>query len=63
MSCTAIHSLGIFNSYSTDLEEKLNFLDNLKSFKEVLQDRGLSAAGRILIFKSLAYQKCFMPVP
>ena len=34
INCNAIHSLGIFNSYDTDLEDKLNFLDNLKSIKE-----------------------------
>ena len=52
--------MGIFNSYDTDLEEKLNFLDNLKRIKEVLnrwQHRGLSLADRILIFKSLALSK------
>ena len=47
---------GYSNSYDTDLEEKLNFLDKLKNIKEILnlwQHRGLSLAGRILIFKSL----------
>ena len=56
INCNAIHTLGIFNSYDTDLEDKLNFLDNLKSIKEVLnlwKHRGLSLAGRILIFISL----------
>ena len=33
INCNAICSLGIFNSYNTDLEEKLNFLDNLKVVK------------------------------
>ena len=40
--------------------EKLNFLDNLKCLKEVLnlwEYRGLSLAGRILVFKSLAISK------
>ena len=57
INCNAIHSLGIFNSYDTDLEEKLNFLDYLKSIKDILnllKHRGLSLAGRILIFKSLS---------
>ena len=36
LNCNAIHTLGIFNSYNTDLVEKLNFLDNLKCLKEVL---------------------------
>ena len=56
INCNAIRFLGIFNSYDTD-REKLNFLDNLKSIKEILniwKHRGLSLAGRILIFKSLA---------
>ena len=60
INCNAICSLGIFNSYDTDLEEKLNFLDNLKIIKEILniwKHRGLSLAGRILIFKSLALSK------
>ena len=54
--------MGIFNSYDTNLEEKLNFLDNLKSIKEILnlwKHRGLSLTGRILIFKSLALSKVF----
>ena len=57
MNCNAIR---IFNSYDTDLVEKLNFLDNLKCLKEVLnlwEYRGLSLAGRILVFKSLAISK------
>ena len=40
--------------------EKLNFLDKLKVLKDVLnlwERRGLSLAGRILIFKSLALSK------
>ena len=60
MNCNAIRALGIFNSYDTDLVEKLNFLDNLKCLKEVLnlwEYRGLSLAGRILVFKSLAISK------
>ena len=36
IKCNAMHILGIFNSYEKDLEEKLNFLDNLKSVKNVL---------------------------
>ena len=60
LNCSAIRTLGIFNSYDTDLVEKLNFLDNLKYLKEVLdlwEYRGLSLAGRILVFKSLAISK------
>ena len=60
LNCNANCSLGIFNSYDSDLVEKLNFLDNLKCLKEVLnlwEYRGLSLAGRILVFKSLAISK------
>ena len=56
----AIRALGIFNSYDNDLVEKLNFLDNLKCLNDVLklwEYRGLSLAGKILIFKSLALSK------
>ena len=56
----AIRTLGIFNSYDNDLVEKLNFLDNLKCVNNVLklwEYRGLSIAGKILIFKSLALSK------
>ena len=59
-NCSVIHTLGIFNSYDTDLMEKLNFLDKLKGLKDVLnlwECRGLSLAGRILIFKSLSLSK------
>ena len=52
--------LGIFNSYDNDLVEKLNFLDNLKCLNDVLnlwEYRGLSLAGKIVIFKSLALSK------
>ena len=54
INCCVIRTLGIFNSYDTDLMEKLNFLDKLKGLKDVLnlwECRGLSLAGRILIFK------------
>ena len=66
----AIRALGVFNSYDTDLEQKLDFLDNLKCLNDVLrlwEFRGLTLAGRILIFKSLALSKllyaCTMRVP
>ena len=36
IKCNAMRTLGIFNSYEKDLEEKLNFLDNLKSVNDVL---------------------------
>ena len=53
-------TLGIFNSYEKGLQEKLNFLDNLKSVNDVLmiwRSRGLSLSGKILIFKTLALSK------
>ena len=34
INCNAICSLDIFNSYDTDLEEKLNFLDNFKKSRK-----------------------------
>ena len=70
LNSDAIHSLGIFNSYDTDLAEKLNFLDNLKCLTDVLnlwRERDLSLEGKILVFKSLALSKllysCTMKVP
>ena len=60
LNCNALRTLGIFNSYDTDLVDKLNFLDNLKCLKEVLnlwEYRGLTLTGRILVFKSLAIPK------
>ena len=35
LNCNAIRTLGIFNSYDTDLVEKLSFLDNLKCLKVI----------------------------
>ena len=65
-----IRTLGILNSYDKDLEQKLNFLDNIKTLNDVLklwEFRGLTLAGRILVFKSLALSKllyaCTMKVP
>ena len=57
INCNAIRMVGIFNSYDTDLEDKLNFLDKLKCLKGVVktwEHRGLSLEGKMLIFKSLA---------
>ena len=42
-----IHTLGIFNSYDKDLEQKLKFLDNIKTLNDVLklwEFRGLTLA-------------------
>ena len=70
IKCGAIRTLGFFNSYDKDLEQKLNFLDNIKTSNDVLklwEFRGLTLAGRILVFKSLALLKllyaCTMKVP
>ena len=60
INCDAIRTLGIFNSYDTGLEDKLNFLDKLKCLKggvKTWEHRGLSLAGKILIFKSRALSK------
>ena len=57
---TAIRTLGIFNSYDKDLEQKLNCSDNIETLNDVLklwEFRGLMLAGRILVFKSLALSK------
>ena len=53
-------TLGIFNSYDKDLEQKLNFLDNIKNLNDVLklwEFRGLTLTGRILVFKPLTLLK------
>ena len=52
----AIRTLGIFNSYDTDLVEKLNFLDNLKPLNDVIrawEPRGLSLAGKNVSFQNV----------
>ena len=59
----AIRTLGIYNSYDTDLAEKLNFLDNLKPFSDVVrawEPRGLSLAFKILVFKTLDVSKLLL---
>ena len=60
IKCSAIRTLGIFNNYDKDLEQKLNFLDNIKTSNDVIElweFRGLTLAGRILVFRSLALSK------
>ena len=60
IKCNAMRTLGIFNSYEKDLEEKLNFLGNLNSVNAVVmiwRSRGLSLSEKILIFKTLALSK------
>ena len=54
----AIRTLGIFNSYDTDLVEKPNFMDNLKPLNHVIrawEPRGLFFAGKILVWLYLNY--------
>ena len=53
-------TLGVLNSYNCSLAEKHNFLNQITSVKERLHTwghRGLTLAGRILIFKSMALSK------
>ena len=60
ISCNAICTSGIFNSYDTGFEDKLNVLDKLKCLKDVVktwEHRGYSLAGKILIYKFLALSK------
>ena len=56
-----MRTLRAFNSYEKYLEQKLNFLDNVKSVNDVLMIRrsrgGLCLSGKILIFKTLALSK------
>ena len=35
--CSVIRTLGIFKSYDKDLEQKLNFLDNIKTLNDVFK--------------------------
>ena len=61
-----MRTLGIFNSYDTDLEDKLTFLDKLKCLKSVVKTwvyRGYLLAGKILIFKSFALSKFCRTAP
>ena len=51
----AIRTLDVYNSYDTDLVEKLNFLDNLKPLNDVV--RTWESKGKILVFKTLAVSK------
>ena len=59
--CTdKIRTLGVFNSYDTDLAGTHNFFSVIGKIKNCLNlwsSRGLSIAGRIQIFKSLALSK------
>ena len=57
IKCSAMRTLGIFNSYEKDLEEKLNFLDNLNDVLITWRSKKLSLSGKILIFKTSALSK------
>ena len=54
--CDKIRILGIYNSYDTDLANRHNFFDIDISFN-CWRYRGLTIAGRIQIFKTLAISK------
>ena len=59
--CTdKIRTLGVFNSYDTDLADTHNFflvIGKIKNCLNLWSSRGLSIAGRIQIFKILALSK------
>ena len=59
--CTdKIRTLGVFNSYDTDLADTHNFFSVISKIKNCLNlwsSRGLSIAGSIQIFKSLVLSK------
>ena len=55
-----VQTLGVHMSYDVTLAKKCNFLNLITSMKEVLRiwgSRGLTIAGRIQIFKSIALSK------
>ena len=55
-----IRTLGVFNSYDTDLADTHNFFSvngKIKNCLNLWSRRGLSIAGKIQIFKSLALSK------
>ena len=55
-----IRILGVYNSYDTDLENTYNFFSMISKIKNCLkcwEGRGLTIAGRIQIFKTLAISK------
>ena len=52
-----IRTLGVYNSYDTDLANKCNFfsiVDNIENCLNLWSSRDLTLAGRIQIFKTLA---------
>ena len=61
IKCNAMQTLGIFNNCEKDLQQKLKFLDNLKSvndvWRSIWRSRGPSLSGKILICKTLALSK------
>ena len=55
-----IRILGVYNSYDTDLENSYNLFSVISKIKDCLkcwEGRGLTIAGRIQIFKTLAISK------
>ena len=55
-----IRILGVCNSYDTDLENSYNFFSVISKIKDCLkcwEGRGLTVAGRIQIFQTLAISK------
>ena len=55
-----IRTLGVYNSYDTDLANKRNFfsiVDNIENCLNLWSSRDLTLAGRIQIFKALAISK------
>ena len=55
-----IKLLGCYSSYCKDLSEKYNFLEvinKLRTFLHVWKSRGLTPAGKVLIFKTTALPK------
>ena len=60
MTNDKIKILGSYSSYCKDLSEKYNFLEvinKLKTCLHVWKSRGLTLAGKILIFKIMALSK------
>ena len=55
-----IRTLGVYNSYDTDLANKCNFfsiVDNIENCLNLWSSRDLALAGRIQIFNTLAFSK------
>ena len=60
MNTDKIRTLGVYNSYDTDLANKCNFfsiVDNIENCLNLWSSRDLTLAGRIQISKTLAISK------